>query len=66
MLRLVLEARHERTNNELAAKGLAGTIDLIESFRPTEPPQSARPAGRTRHEFPRPIHTGQGKPPEKP
>ena len=67
LLRPVLETHHERTNNALAEDGAASTTDLMESFRPTgAPPQSARPAGRTRHEFPRPIHPGQGKTPEMP
>ena len=57
LLILVLEARHERTNNALAAKGLAGTIDRIESFRSTEAPAVGK-TGR-----PDPARVSQTHPP---
>ncbi len=57
LLILVLEARHERTNNARAAKGLAGTIDRIESFRSTEAPAVGK-TGR-----PDPARVSQTHPP---
>ena len=57
LLILVLEARHERTNNALAAKGLAGTLDRIESFRSTEAPAVGK-TGR-----PDPARVSQTHPP---